>query len=131
MIFMSNKNDKTAFQLGMDAVSKIAHPRKHAQGVEANLEANQGFLGAFSAAIERASLLGSQSSADSLKPLLDEIRYSDPVSTEASSRDESILLELAKEVLDMVINNLDIPEDVVDRMRKLLAARNNVCKGSK
>lgn len=128
---MSNKNDKTAFQLGMDAISKIAHPRKHAQGVEANLKANQSFLDAFSSLIEQASLLGNQSFAEILRPLLEEIRYSDPVSTHANEGDEAVLLELAEETLRAVESGSEVSSETVERMRKLLTARNSVCKRNK
>ena len=128
---MVKKNDKTAFQLGTDSLSKIVHPRKHSQTVDASIEANREFLDEFKSIVERAKTLSDGEQQTRLSLLLDEIRLSDPISVEEASGDEEALITLATDLLAAVENDDEIPLKSIEKARKLLAARNTTCKMAK
>lgn len=128
---MGNKNDKTAFQIGAEAVSKIAHPRVHSQTVQANLDESTTFLAEFKAKVSRAAMLADGESERRLAPLLEDIRFSDPVSVTDARMDETALLAMADEFIGAVESGRDIPDESVTRTRRLLAVRNDMCKRSK
>ena len=131
MLRMSSKNDKTAFQIGAEAVSKIAHPRVHSQTVQANLDESTTFLAEFKAKVSRAAMLANDESNRRLDPLLEDIRFSDPVSTAGAFADESALLAIADEFIGAIEDGRDIPEESITRSRRLLAVRNDLCRQSK
>ena len=126
MLRMSSKNGKTAFQIGAEAVSKIAHPRVHSQTVQANLDESTTFLAEFKAKVSRAAMLANDESNRRL-----DIRFSDPVSTAGAFADESALLAIADEFIGAIEDGRDIPEESITRSRRLLAVRNDLCRQSK
>lgn len=128
---MSSMNDKTAFQIGAEAFSKIAHPRVHSQTVQANLDESTTFLAEFKARVSRAAMLANDESNRRLVPLLEDIRFSDPVSTADAFADESALLAIADEFIGAIEDGRDIPEESITRSRRLLAVRNDLCRQSK
>ena len=128
---MANKNEKTVFQLGTDAVSKMAHPRKHSQAVDEGISAGRSFLDEFKLTIERAEVFFSGESKKELSTLLEDIRFSDPVSVEEAAEDEQALTTIAKEILATAESGDDISSQSIDEARRLLAARNVKCKQGK
>ena len=128
---MSNRNDKTAFQLGADAISKIAHPRKHSQAVDNRLSGEQSFISELMSKIKRASVFADETTAKELDSLLEDIRFSDPVSVEESLEDERHLISMADGFLAAIEKDENVTTGSIDRARKLLSARNAICKQSK
>ena len=128
---MANMNGKTAFQIGLDSVSKIAHPRKHSQEVDASMQDRVDFLASFKAKISRAAILANKESSADLATLLDEIRYSDPVGTEETQSDEVALLSIADELVQAAESGEPLLEAQIARAKRLLAARNETCKRTK
>ena len=128
---MANMNDKTAFQIGVDAVSKIAHPRRHSQVVGEAISTSRCFLDEFSSRISRAQALADAESKKALTKLLDDIRFSDPVSAEEAHQEECDLIAIADGFLRTIENGETVAEQDVDRARALLKARNGISKSAK
>ena len=128
---MSNKNDKTVFQLGAEAVSKITHPRVHSKTVQANIADSTTFLAEFKAKVSRAAMLADDETKRRLAPLLEDVRFSDPVGVVDAQADETVLLSIADEFIGAIEAGQIISEESITRSRRLLAARNDLCKQSK
>ena len=128
---MADMNDKTAFQLGADSLSKIIHPRNHSQAVDERINDNRNFLETFRSKIERAAALSGESSRDFFSALLQEIKFSDPISVVEVVEDEKHLLTLAEELLFAVENDEKVSEESIEKTRKLLLVRNKACKQAK
>ena len=123
-------NSKTAFQIGTESLGKMVHPRVHTQRVNAESKSKLKFLELFMATIESACIaLGDKNSA-ALNKLLDEARFSDPVSTEEAAGIEDELIELGNKINQASAMG-DASEDLIERARKLLAVRNRTCLNSK
>lgn len=123
-------NSKTAFQIGAEALGKMVHPRAHTQRVNTESTSKLKFLELFTATIESACIsLGDKNSA-ALNKLLDEARFSDPISTEETANIEAELIELGNKINQASATG-DAPEDLIERARKLLAVRNRICLNSK
>lgn len=128
---MPNKNDKTVFQLGAEAVSKIVHPRVHSQTIQADIDDSSRFLVEFKAKVSRAAMFADGEMKRCLAPLLEDIRYSDPVGVVDTKVDESALLSIADELIGAIEAGDDISEELITKSRRILAARNDLCKQSK
>lgn len=128
---MTNKSAKTVFQLGADALSKIARPRKHSQAVDEEKKGGRAFLDELEAIVERTEALSSNETRAALSALSDDIRFSNPVSALESAADEKALLDLANGMLAAVEAGDEIPDESIEKARRLLAARNAACKQSK
>lgn len=128
---MANSNDKTAFQIGADAVSKIVHPRRHSQAVNEAIVTGRNFLDEFKAMVSRAYALADVDSQKALEGLMDDIKYSDPVSVAEAAYDEEELLSIAEQLITAIDDGSGIQEELVTRLRSLLRVRNNTCKSAK
>lgn len=128
---MANKNDKSAFQLGTDALSKIAHPRKHAQTVNGNIASDRLFLDELRSITERAEALCGGESKEALSSLLDDIRFSDPISTPQAAADELEILAIVEDLLSDVENGSNPSLQSIEKAQKLLSSRNAICKQNK
>ena len=128
---MADINAKTAFQLGADSLSRIIHPRKHSQAVDERINGNCSFLEAFNSKIERAAVLSEEDSQDVFSALLQEIKFSDPISVAEAVEDEKRLLVLADELLLAVENGEAVTDELIEKARKLLLIRNKTCKQAK
>ena len=128
---MSNQNDRTAFQLGADALSKIIHPRRHSKAVEGTIADNRAFLQAFKTKIERAATMSGGESKAALSSLLDDAKFSDPISVAETEEDESMLISLADDFLSQAEKGEVITAESIDRAKKILSIRNKTCKRSK
>ena len=128
---MANMNDKTAFQLGIDALSKISHPRKHSEAVETKRVEAASFLAKFRERINRASAFADEEGRQALNKLLEDIRFSDPLSVPEASEDEDLLLEISEEILINVERGDVLSSNEISRIRQLLSVRNSTCRQSK
>lgn len=117
-------NSKTIFQLGLDSLGKIAHPRKHSADVDSKNRESQQFLKAFITSLETSAALLGEKAPEELTLLIDESKYSDPVSSEATKDIESKIAALAQDIATFEANSDTTIEDLAGQARKLLAVRN-------
>ena len=128
---MADKNDKTAFQLGTDSASKIAHPRRHSAAVNQTIEERRSFKDTFEAKIARAAALSGDEARPLLYRLLEAIRFSDPIGVDATLQDEETLQSIADSFLVSIENGDSISSGAIEKAVRLLAIRNDACKRSK
>lgn len=119
-------NSKTAFQLGIESLGTIVHPWKHTETTDLNLANECSFLGRFKNALEYSAALLGDSASSELTALVDEAKYSDPVSNEECSAIEAALEGLASEIASGAENGA-CNDELIIKARKSLAARNQTC----
>lgn len=123
---MANGGSRTTFQLGGDAIRKAAHPRKHTANVDASLNESRAFYDAFLAQLTKARIASGDNLPLDYLSLLDEAKFSDPLSNSNTKETERKLLKLADQIYEQALSS-SIEEEHVAKARSLLAIRNFEC----
>lgn len=122
---MSN-NSNTAFQLGVDALGKTLHPRKHTQAVNDKIKNSCIFHERFISSLTRIEILLGDDASEELHTLISEAKSSDPMSNDATTTSEETLTELVLQI-ESFADNGECRDDLITKARKHLAIRNHSC----
>lgn len=128
---MSMSKDRTAFQIGLDSVGKIAHPRDYVKEVSSSLSEAKSFLQSFKSVVNQIIPKLSGRSKIEFETLSELIRFSDPVSVTQSAEIEQQIINSTE---DFLANISGPEEDLLERIEELkglLVVRNQICKESK
>ena len=120
-------DSKTAFQLGTESLGKILHPRKHTDKVDSNIKSTRAFLETLNLSLGRSIVYLGDSASSELLSLVDEARFSDPISCEACSDSEALLENVASQIESAAENGI-CDNELVSKARKYLAVRNQACQ---
>lgn len=120
-------DSKTAFQLGTESLGKILHPRKHTEKINADINGSRAFLETFNLSLGRSIVYLGDSASSELLSLVDEARFSDPISCEACSDSEALLEDVASQIESAAENGI-CDSELVSKARKYLAVRNQACQ---
>lgn len=123
-------DSKTAFQLGAESLGKAFHPRRHTGSVGRNIDDARAFLDAFNLSLARSAVLLGAAASEEFAGLVDEARFSDPMSNDACRDTESVLEDLATKIETAAAAGT-CDDELVSKAHKYLSVRNKICQQGK
>ena len=124
-------NDRTAFQIGLDSISKIAHPKEHVGSIDGSLKDKTSFASELKEILSEALIYAQPLESDALQVLIGNVRFSDPISVPKSEEIERIILESAKRLAATIKDGGAFSDEDIANIDKSLTVRNDICKGAK
>ncbi|MDO4437505.1 MAG: hypothetical protein Q4B77_06125 [Coriobacteriaceae bacterium] len=125
-----SENEKTVFQIGIDALRTMIHPRKHGQRVDSMVEKTKEPIASARLSINRSLALLGDNNDPLLTSLADTLRFSDPRGTPETVEIERRILNLCHEIEGDAASG-SISSELIGRTERQLHIRNLICKESK